>query len=156
MFTFLIYLFVTFRTCVAPVFIHQISEKIVSTTKGRYRGLAIEFPRESALLPVHGYFGIPFASGALRFMPPSETVPIQGIINANESVSCPQIKWSEALFKSDGTPKGTQIHFWRIMQSTKRQHESCLNLNIFVPGSGEYALSVAVVYYLNMFYSVLV
>ncbi|XP_052104155.1 neuroligin-4, X-linked-like isoform X3 [Mytilus californianus] len=125
---------VIFKGCIAPVSIHQLAQRPITTSKGKIRGVLVEFPRESQLRTVEGYFGIPFASGSLRFMPPSEVIMHSKFVKeANDSLACPQIKWRDRLFAGSEKPKGSQIHFYRIMQSTNRQHESCLFLNIFVP-----------------------
>ncbi|CAC5405386.1 NLGN [Mytilus coruscus] len=127
-----------FKGCIAPVSIHQLAQRPITTSKGKIRGVLVEFPRESQLRTVEGYFGIPFASGSLRFMPPSEVIMHSKFVKeANDSLACPQIKWRDRLFAGSEKPKGSQIHFYRIMQSTNRQHESCLFLNIFVPPRGK-------------------
>lgn len=128
-----------FKGCIAPVSIHQLAQRPITTSKGKIRGVLVEFPRESQLRTVEGYFGIPFASGSLRFMPPSEVIMHSKFVKeANDSLACPQNKWRDRLFSGSDKPKGSQIHFYRIMQSTNRQHESCLVLNIFVPPRGKY------------------
>lgn len=141
------------KDSIAPVSIHQLALRQIVTSKGIVRGVLVEFPRETALRTVEGYFGVPFASGSYRFLPPTEVIVLStSIRNANESVSCPQIKWQERLFEEKNKPKGTEIHFWRIMQSTKRQHESCLFLNIFVPSVGTY--KSCIFFYVYAYYTV--
>ena len=126
------------KGCVAPVLVKHYSEKI-DTKKGKIRGVIVEFPRDTALRTVKGYFEIPFASGSLRFMPPSEVFLHSQLVKEfpNSTLSCPQLKWHDRMFEGSDKPKGSQIHFYRIMQSTKKQHESCLVMNIFVPTKGK-------------------
>lgn len=127
------------KDSIAPVSIHQLALRQIVTSKGRVRGVMVEFPRETAFRTVEGYFGVPYASGSYRFLPPTEVIVLStSVKDANKSISCSQVKWQEYHFEETDKPKGTEIHFWRIMQSTKEQRESCLFLNIFVPSLGKY------------------
>lgn len=132
-------IFELFRGIVAPISIHQLAQRPITLSNGIIRGVMVEFPAYSSLKTVEGYFGIPYASGSFRFMPPSDGILHSNTIKGNhdhDHVTCPQKKLRD--FDGGDLPKGNQIHFWRIMNVTKRQEESCLFLNIFVSPRGKY------------------
>lgn len=127
-----------FRGIVAPVSIQQLAQRSIKLSNGKIRGVMVQFPRQSPLKMVEGYFGIPFASGSFRFLPPTDAMLHSNIVKGtNDHLSCPQTKWRDRLFDGSDLPKANQIHFWRVMNSTKKQDESCLFLNIFVSPRGK-------------------
>ena len=138
---FLIIMAIFIRCDTREVLSNTFEDKEVRTNKGILRGKIVEFPKDSSLKSAHRYFGISYALGSFRYMPPSEIVIYlkqegKGIM----SVSCPQKNIRDEMINGSSIPKRTRISLWRIIEFTERKNESCLYLNVYVPNNGKLQL----------------
>jgi hypothetical protein len=127
------------RPVSSRVFATKMSPNVIETQYGRLRGVLVALPNRS-LPPVEAYFGIQYASllgGELRFMPPTSTMEKWDNIRVAlkfRSV-CPQrLPDMERLQRE--VPLERVEHFKRLLPYLEKQHEECLNLNVYVPVRG--------------------
>ena len=126
---------------VAPNILQK--SRVIRTRHGVVRGMISQPDPMLDLDPVEVFLGIPYASppvGALRFMPPTTTLPWRGVRNANRYPPvCPQRlpnleDRSEVLKKMS---QGRYRYLKRRITFLKNQSEDCLYLNLYAPISGK-------------------
>lgn len=116
----------------------KLSQRIITTRQGKYRGVIVEFPARSSLRDLDAYNGIHYGSFAddnHRFAYPRPlSVPWDIIDTLHPGPSCPQgPKKSEGKvdFRENGDRK-------RYALNNETIHEDCLYLNVFAPVQGKY------------------
>ena len=139
----------------------QLGPRVVETQYGKLRGVLITLTNRHLPL-VDAYYGLPYASvlgGELRFMPPTSTTEKwDGIrVALKFRPVCPQsvdrvtktAAEAAAMGRGKdgaGTGDGGIISRWmadqaerlaRLLPFVERQHEECLNLNVYVPVVGK-------------------
>jgi len=134
----------------------QLGPRVVETQYGKLRGVLITLSNRHLPL-VDAYYGLPYASvlgGELRFMPPTSTTEKwDGIrVALKFRPVCPQSVDRVTKAAADitstgrGKPGGGIISRWmaeqaerlaRLLPFVERQHEECLNLNVYVPVVGK-------------------
>ena len=87
------------------------------------------------------YYGLQYASvlgGELRFMPPTSTLEKWNGIRVALTFRpvCPQ-KLPDIELLRKRMPAGRVEHFKRLLPFLEKQHEECLNLNLYVPVKGK-------------------
>jgi len=122
----------------------RMSPRVVETVQGKLRAVLVTRP-ELGLPPVEVYLGVQYAStlGAeLRFMPPTASIEKwDGVrVALKHRPVCPQ-----RLDLSTTPPDRHLQHLRRLLPFIEKQSEDCLNLNIFVPLTGNLLMSLITV-----------
>jgi len=131
----------------------QMSPRVIQTQYGKLRGVLaavpVSFPGDTADGPgvlggglVESYLGLQYGTllgGELRFMPPTGTLEKwDGVrVALRHRPVCPQpAVESVDKLRNDGMPLGRVEHLRRLAPHLDRQAEECLNLNVYVPVTG--------------------
>ena len=125
----------------AKVLATQMSPRVVETQYGKLRGVLVTLSNRQ-LPQVEAYLGLQYASvlgGELRFMPPTSTVEKwDGIrVALRYRPVCPQAPLLDPGELATRMSRSRVEHFARLAPFLERQHEDCLNLNIYIPVRGK-------------------
>ena len=133
-----------FLICTSPVAgkpsTSQMSPRVVETAQGKLRAVLVTRP-ELGLPPVEVYLGIQYAStlGAeLRFMPPTSSIEKwDGVrVALKHRPVCPQRPPDLDQFTTGASPPRRLQQLRHLLPFIEKQSEDCLNLNVFVPLTG--------------------
>jgi neuroligin len=109
---------------------------------GQIRGILIQ-PSSRQMEVVEAFLGVPYASpptGTRRFRLPQPPVKWSGIRLADKfGAVCPQ-RFPDLTNQTatlELMPPGRLIQVQRFIPFLTNQSEDCLNLNVYVPGSGK-------------------
>lgn len=132
------------QSCFCLVYRRHLSERIVTTSKGRVRGVVVEFPNPT-LRPVEAYLGIQYGTiqgKKYRFGPSQDPEENWTVVRTqtNHGPVCPQKKMDLEKLSRE-LPAHTVENYRRILQMMTKQDEDCLNLNLYVPIQGKYTIS---------------
>ncbi|GFN74019.1 hypothetical protein PoB_000052500 [Plakobranchus ocellatus] len=128
------------------VILKTLSERVMTTRYGKVRGVLVEFPNQH-LKPVEAYFGLRYADldeGAMRFMPPKNPKEQWNKIRVafKHQPVCPQPTRHEREY-SQNVPEGRATHLRNITPFLTEMREDCLTLNLYVPITGEYDVTLS-------------
>ncbi|XP_059483382.1 neuroligin-2-like isoform X2 [Neocloeon triangulifer] len=119
----------------------QYSARVVKTKYGQVRGVQIQ-PNSRQMEAVDAFLGIPFASpptGSGRFRFPKAPAKWSGVWTAEKfGAVCPQ-RLPDLANESatlELMPPGRLNQVKRLAPLLSNQSEDCLNLNLYVPGTG--------------------
>ncbi|KAJ1530538.1 hypothetical protein ONE63_005427 [Megalurothrips usitatus] len=120
------------------------SSRIVQTKYGSVRGVIVQL-NSRRLEPVEVFRGVPYAApptGPLRLAPSQPPPPWTGTRLADSfGPVCPQrmpvADLGNRTSALQAMPRGRLLHLKHLAPFLTRQSEDCLNLNLYVPGSGE-------------------